>query len=125
MFPLNIGSLMLAPTIVFVVGIVRTKFGLVELPCPLFTVLVILVFTESIGDMSCDLSSGTVGELCTRSYSGASVNSLDSSFLRSANISLLHHKNLRLSMMQTRRLLLLDLSYNSLILVEFFLFCWT
>ena len=63
LFPLNIGSLMSAPAIVFVFGTIKTKFGLVELPCPLFTVLVVLVFTELLGDMSHDLTSGTVGEL--------------------------------------------------------------
>ena len=49
-FPLNIGSLMSFPTILFTgtiltVGTVRTKCGLVELPCSLFTTLVLLVFT--------------------------------------------------------------------------------
>ena len=74
-FPLNIGSLMSAPTTIFVAGRVRTKFGLVRLPYPLFTVLLLLVFTKSLGDRSRNLTSGTVGELYTRCCFGASVDS--------------------------------------------------
>ena len=50
-------------TVVLTAGRVKTKFGLVELPCPLFTMLVVLSFTELLGDRSHYLTSGTVGEL--------------------------------------------------------------
>ena len=66
-------------TIVFTVGIVETKFGLVRLPCLLFIVLIVLVFIESLGDRSLNITSGTVGELYACSYSGASVESSNSS----------------------------------------------
>ena len=64
---MNIGSLMSTPAIVFVVVTVRTKFGLVGLPCPLFTALVLLVFIELLVDKSLYLTSSTlcsvIGEL--------------------------------------------------------------
>ena len=69
---------MLAPAIVIATGTIRTKFGLVRLPCPLFIVLVVLVFTESLGDRSRNLTSGSVGKVYTRYFSIASVNSYDS-----------------------------------------------
>ena len=50
------------PAIVFATGTVETKFGLVKIPCPIFTVLVVVVFTELLGERYGDLTSGTVGE---------------------------------------------------------------
>ena len=57
---MNIGNLMSAPAIVFIAGTVRTQFWLVDLPCPLFTMLVLLVFTNSLGDKSLDITSRDV-----------------------------------------------------------------
>ena len=51
---------MSAPAIVFAAGTVETKFWIVELPCLLFTALVLLVFTEVLGDKSLVLTSGEV-----------------------------------------------------------------
>ena len=51
---------MLVPTIVLIVGIVGTKFWPTGLLFPLFTALVLLVFTNSLGDKSLDLTSGDV-----------------------------------------------------------------
>ena len=65
-------------SVVLTTGTFRSKFGLVRLPRPLFTALVLLVFTEILGDRSRDLTSGTVGELCTCSCSRAFVDSSDS-----------------------------------------------
>ena len=59
-------------------GTIGKKFGLVGLHFSLFTSFVLLMFTKLLGDMSGDLTSGSVGELCTCSCSGASVDSLDS-----------------------------------------------
>ena len=56
-------DLMLTTSFVFVDVTVRVKFGLVRLPYSLFTMLVLLVFIELLGDRSCDLTSGTVGVL--------------------------------------------------------------
>ena len=66
---------MSVPSIGFVGGTVGTKFGLVVLPCPLFTTLVLLAFIEILRERSHDLTYGTVGEFCTRSCSGASFDS--------------------------------------------------
>ena len=66
-------------TVVFTVGTVEKKIGLVELPCPLITALVLLIFTKILGDRSYYLTSSTVGDLCKCSYSGVSVDSLDTS----------------------------------------------
>ena len=65
--------------VVLTAGVVGTKLGQVELPFPLFTALVLLVFTEILGDWSSDLTYGIVGESCTCSCSRASFNSLESS----------------------------------------------
>ena len=54
---------MSALAIVIIHGTARTKFGLVELPCLLFTVLVVLVFVELLGDRSGDITSSIEGEL--------------------------------------------------------------
>ena len=58
---------MSAPSLVFTASIVTTKFWLVILPCSLFAALVLLVFTNALGDKSLDLTSsdvcGDVGEL--------------------------------------------------------------
>ena len=58
---------------------IGTKFGLVGLHFSLFTSFVLLMFTKLLGDMSGDLTSSSVGELCTHSYSATLVNSFDSS----------------------------------------------
>ena len=67
MFPLNIGNLMSALAIVFDTCTLETKFWLVGLPCPLVIALVLLVFTNALGDKSLDLTygdvCGVVGEL--------------------------------------------------------------
>ena len=60
-------------------GMVGTKCGLFGLPFSLFTALVILVFIEILGDRPRDITSSTIGDLCTLSCSGASVDSSDSS----------------------------------------------
>ena len=52
-----------------IVGTVETKFRLVRLPCPLFTALVLLIFTKLLGGRCSDLTFGSVGELCTHSHS--------------------------------------------------------
>ena len=86
--------------IVLTAGTLGTKCGLVRLPCPLFTTLVLLIFTKILGDRSRDLTYGTVGELCTHSCFGASVDSSDSSSpLRLVDILLPRHKSLRLGTM--------------------------
>ena len=69
---------MSAPAIVFVVGTVETKFGLVGLPYSLFTVLVVLIFIELLGYRFGDLTSCTVDMLEACSCSRASINSSDS-----------------------------------------------
>ena len=54
---------MSAPAIVFAAGIVGKKIWLIRLPCPIFTVLVLLVFTKLLGDRSLDLTSEAISEL--------------------------------------------------------------
>ena len=64
---------------VLTIGTVGTKFGLVGLPCPLFTALEQLIFTQILGDWSGDLTYCTIGELSIHYGFGASVDSSDSS----------------------------------------------
>ena len=47
--------------VVFDGGTIGTKCGLVILPCLLFTVLVLLIFIEILGDRSHDLTYRIVG----------------------------------------------------------------
>ena len=58
---------MSALAIVFATGTIGTKFWLFGLSCLLFTMLLLLVFTELLRDNSLDLTSGevfgVVGEL--------------------------------------------------------------
>ena len=51
---------MLAPANVFTASTVITKFWLVGLPCPLFMTLVLIVFTNALGDKSLYIASSDV-----------------------------------------------------------------
>ena len=64
---MNIGILISTLAIVFTAGTVATQFWLARLLCPLFSMLVLLVLKNALGDKSLDLTYGdvfsVVGEL--------------------------------------------------------------